>query len=224
MMMFSRSILRTSTLAIGLCIATAIVNGQKEGSAVAVSGNPTEGSGLVGVAVDRPSNRPFVVKDVRRPVAYAKKSTPAKSRKIRQKNTEYDGFIVGDDHNFMNFAVVSAPKLIYPPEAKAKNITGYVMVDVLVDTNGRVLEAKASSGNPILHAEAVKAARSSVFEPGKFGGKPARMIGFLVYRFGSDDPTANKPLRRCSPVFDFKNNKGRNGINCDPEPGSKIEQ
>ena len=110
----------------------------------------------------------------------AKVTAPAKPR-------PWDGFVVGDKYTFLNFEVVSAEKPWHTREAKANGAKGLVQVEVLIDTNGNVIEAKGRTGNKLLHPEAERAALASKFNQPTFGGKPARAIGFLVYRFGPAD-------------------------------------
>ncbi len=59
-----------------------------------------------------------------------------------------------------------------------------MQVEVLVDEDGSVLTAKGRTGNKELWPEAERAALASKFNQPTFGGKRARAIGFLVYRFG----------------------------------------
>lgn len=104
------------------------------------------------------------------------KATPAPAK--------YDGFVVGDKYTFLNFEVVSAEKPYHTRAAKANGAKGLVQVEVLIETNGTVVEAKGRTGNKELWPEAERAALASKFNRPTFGGKPARAIGFLVYRFG----------------------------------------
>lgn len=110
----------------------------------------------------------------------AKVTTPARPR-------PWDGFVVGDKYTFLNFEVVSAEKPWHTRDAKANGATGLVQVEVLIDTNGNVIQARGRTGNKLLHPEAERAALASKFNRPTFGGKPARAIGFLVYRFGPAD-------------------------------------
>lgn len=110
----------------------------------------------------------------------SKAVTPAKPR-------PWDGFVVGDKYTFLNFEVVSAEKPWHTREAKANGAKGLVQVEVLIDTNGHVIQARGRTGNKLLHPEAERAAMASKFNRPTFGGKPARAIGFLVYRFGPAD-------------------------------------
>lgn len=108
---------------------------------------------------------------------------PAAPRPIKP----WDGFIVGDKYTFLNFEVVSAEKPYYTRAAKTSGAKGLVQVEVLIDPNGTVLNAHGRTGNKELHPEAERAALASKFNRPTFGGKPARAIGFLVYRFGPED-------------------------------------
>ncbi len=119
-------------------------------------------------------------KSIRTTSRTSKPASPATPR-------PWDGFVIGDKYTFMNFEVVSAEKPWHTREAKANGANGLVQVEILIDTNGKVIEAKARTGNKLLHPEAERAALASVLNKPTFGGKPARAIGFLVYRFGAAD-------------------------------------
>lgn len=99
----------------------------------------------------------------------------------------YNGFTVGDKYTFLNFEVVSAEKPYHTRDAKANGASGLVQVEVLIETDGNVIQARARTGNKFLHPEAERAALASKFNRTTFGGKPARAIGFLVYRFGPEE-------------------------------------
>ncbi len=89
-----------------------------------------------------------------------------------------------DKYTFMNFEVNSAAKPYHTRAAKAGGASGLAQVEILIDTNGSVLTARARTGNKLLHPEAERAALQSKFYRPEVYGKPARAIGFLVYRFG----------------------------------------
>lgn len=71
----------------------------------------------------------------------------------------------------------------YPPAARAAGAGGTVNVQVLVNENGRVVDARAVSGHPLLRATSEEAARSAIFEPWKVDGQRAKMRGILVFKF-----------------------------------------
>lgn len=97
---------------------------------------------------------------------------------------KFNGPVLGDKFTFLNGEVISAEKPYYTRAAKASGAKGLVQVEVLVSTDGSVLSAKARTGNKELWPEAERAAWASKFNKPTADGRPARAIGFLVYRFG----------------------------------------
>ncbi|MBX3294162.1 MAG: TonB family protein [Acidobacteria bacterium] len=79
------------------------------------------------------------------------------------------------------------PKPEYPPAAKAVRASGAVNVEIMIDTDGNVVEAKAVSGHPLLRQSAVTAARSAKFAPTMLAGKPVKVKGVLVFRFNAPE-------------------------------------
>jgi outer membrane biosynthesis protein TonB len=80
----------------------------------------------------------------------------------------------------LNGKAIYLPMPEMPPGEKAG---GVVMVQVLVDEGGNVIDAKAVSGPPALFASAVSAARFARFTPTLFMGEPVRVQGTLAYNF-----------------------------------------
>ena len=78
---------------------------------------------------------------------------------------------------------IHLPKPAYPPIARAAHAQGTVVVQVLIDEDGKVIAAAAISGHPLLQAASVKAARASVFTPMKLDGSPVKISGVLQYNF-----------------------------------------
>ena len=58
-----------------------------------------------------------------------------------------------------------------------------VMVAVIIDESGTVVEARPVSGPVQLHAAAVNAARLARFSPTLLMGEPVRVSGTLSYNF-----------------------------------------
>ena len=76
-------------------------------------------------------------------------------------------------------------KAIYMPQPDVGgDATGVVIVQVLVDEQGSVVEAKAVSGPQNLQAAAVNAARLARFSPTLLMGEPVKVTGTLSYNFG----------------------------------------
>jgi hypothetical protein len=79
-------------------------------------------------------------------------------------------------------------KAIYLPQPEAPGeAAGVVLVQVLVDEQGSVLEAKAVSGPQLLQAAAVSAARLARFSPTLLMGEPVKITGTLSYNFGKSN-------------------------------------
>ena len=69
------------------------------------------------------------------------------------------------------------------PEVPAGEASGVVLVQVLVDEQGSVIDAKPVSGPQHLHAAAVNAARLARFTPTLLMGEPVRVSGTLSFNF-----------------------------------------
>jgi TonB family protein len=79
--------------------------------------------------------------------------------------------------------VLSKPQPNYPPEARKANVSGTVVVQVVVDESGNVISARAVSGHPLLKESAVKAAYRARFSPATVDGKPVKSRARLQYTF-----------------------------------------
>ncbi len=76
-------------------------------------------------------------------------------------------------------------KAIYlpQPEVSEGEATGVVLVQILIDEQGSVIEAKAVSGPQHLQAAAVNAARLARFSPTMLMGEAVKVAGTLSYNF-----------------------------------------
>lgn len=83
----------------------------------------------------------------------------------------------------INGKAVHKPQPVYPTIAKAGRISGTVTVQILVDEQGRVVSAKATNGNALLHAAAVQAAYQARFTPTTLSGQPVKVSGVITYNF-----------------------------------------
>ena len=79
--------------------------------------------------------------------------------------------------------VLSLPKPVYPAVAMARGVLGRVVVEVTLDEQGRVVDARALSGSPVLRASAVAAARLARFEPTLLSGQPVKATRLIDYDF-----------------------------------------
>ena len=80
--------------------------------------------------------------------------------------------------------MLNSKAIYFPtPEVPSGEASGVVLVQVLVDESGTVIEARAISGPNHLHAAAVNAARLAKFSPTLLMGEPVRVTGTLSYNF-----------------------------------------
>lgn len=71
----------------------------------------------------------------------------------------------------------------YPALAKATGIQGTVAVQIVIDEQGKVISAKATSGHPLLQSAAVQAAYRARFTATVLGGQPVKVTGSIAYNF-----------------------------------------
>ena len=81
-------------------------------------------------------------------------------------------------------------KAEYPPDLVKKGIEGAVVLDLVVDTMGKVDSVAIVRGfHPRLDSSAASAARKFNFAPAKAGGRPVPVILQYVYRFSLQEVT-----------------------------------
>jgi TonB family protein len=83
----------------------------------------------------------------------------------------------------LNGSAISLPKPLYPDTAKNVRAQGLVVVEVVIDTNGKVISARAVSGPGVLQQAAVQAAQLARFSPTTLSGQPVRVAGTINYNF-----------------------------------------
>src|SRR5215217_4814163 len=83
----------------------------------------------------------------------------------------------------LNGTAVYLPAPVYPEAAKRMRTSGVVAVDVVLDENGKVVSASASSGPAILRDAAVQSALKARFSPTKLSGQPVKVSGVINYKF-----------------------------------------
>jgi protein TonB len=83
----------------------------------------------------------------------------------------------------LNGKALSLPTPVYPDAARRARTTGTVEVEVVIDTNGKVISAKAVKGPIMLQAAAELAARMAKFTPTLLTGQPVKVSGVITYNF-----------------------------------------
>jgi TonB family protein len=83
----------------------------------------------------------------------------------------------------LNGKAMQLPPPRYPAAARAVKATGKVPMQVLIDTDGKVLSAKPLSGHPLLQSVSRDAACKASFMPTLLSGQPVRVSGIITYNF-----------------------------------------
>jgi TonB family protein len=86
-------------------------------------------------------------------------------------------------HGVLNGIALKLPKPVLPEMIRRLKITGQVVVEVVIDGNGKVISARAVKGHPALHQPAVDAAYGARFTPTLLSGQPVKVSGVITYRF-----------------------------------------
>lgn len=79
--------------------------------------------------------------------------------------------------------IISKPTPAYPMLAKQARVQGVVTVEILVDEQGRVVAAQATSGPPLLRMAAQQSAYQARFSPTSISGQPVKVSGVINYNF-----------------------------------------
>jgi TonB family protein len=88
----------------------------------------------------------------------------------------------------VNGGVLNGKAIYLPlPETSNRELSGVVMVLVMVDEQGNVIEARAVSGPAALQAAAVNAARLARFSTTLLMGEPVKVTGTLAYSFSKSN-------------------------------------
>ncbi|MDT7687856.1 MAG: Ca-activated chloride channel [Acidobacteriota bacterium] len=83
----------------------------------------------------------------------------------------------------LNGKALSLPRPTYPAAARESGASGKVVVEVTIDEQGKIIEARAVSGHPFLQKAAVAAALQARFSPATLSGSPVKVKGIINYVF-----------------------------------------
>jgi TonB family protein len=83
----------------------------------------------------------------------------------------------------LNGKATVKPQPEYPPIAKAARVQGTVVIEIVVDEEGKVISAKSVSGHPLLQQPGENAARHAKFTPTTLCGRPVKVSGVVTYNF-----------------------------------------
>jgi TonB family protein len=79
--------------------------------------------------------------------------------------------------------LIKTAQLVYPPIAKARSITGMVVVEVKVGKDGKVSNPRFVSGPPIFRDAAFDAVTHYQFKPAKLNGQPIDQVTQIRLNF-----------------------------------------
>ena len=79
--------------------------------------------------------------------------------------------------------LVSSVPPVYPSLAKTQRVAGNVVIDALIDANGRVTTMKVMSGPTLLHQAAMDALRQWKYQAATLDGKPVAMHLTVTIQF-----------------------------------------
>jgi periplasmic protein TonB len=79
--------------------------------------------------------------------------------------------------------LISAVPPVYPTLAKNQHVSGNVLVDALIDANGRVTTMKIVSGPTLLHQAAMDALKQWKYQAATLDGKPVPMHLTVTIQF-----------------------------------------
>jgi TonB family protein len=79
--------------------------------------------------------------------------------------------------------LINSVSPVYPPLAKNQHVSGNVLVDALIDANGKVTTMKVVSGPTLLHQAAMDALKQWKYQPATLDGKPVPMHLTVTIQF-----------------------------------------
>jgi TonB family protein len=74
-------------------------------------------------------------------------------------------------------------KPVYPPEAQVARVQGIVILEITLDAQGHVADAKVLRGNPLLDSAAIDAVRQWQYTPVLLNGAPVPVIMTVTVTF-----------------------------------------
>src|SRR3972149_9714391 len=79
--------------------------------------------------------------------------------------------------------LIKQPRPQYPQEAFIKKVEGRVVVEILIDSTGRVVRARVVQSVPLLDAAAIQCVYQWVFQPALKHGRPGAPIALPPVNF-----------------------------------------
>jgi TonB family protein len=83
----------------------------------------------------------------------------------------------------MQQSLISQPKPVYPPLAKAGRVQGTVTFEAVIDVDGRIMNLHLVSGPPLLVQAAMQAVQQWVYKPTLLNGSPVQVATTIDVNF-----------------------------------------
>ena len=101
-------------------------------------------------------------------------------------------------------AAIALPEPQYPADAELARASGPVQVELIIDQNGVVTSARATSGNPMLFDAATSAANKARFLMSAFSDRPTGAYSVLTYNFARPVELSSIPSNASSSNSDAR--------------------
>src|SRR6185369_918922 len=115
-------------------------------------------------------------------------------------------------------AAIALPEPQYPADAEMARASGPVQVELIIDQNGVVTAARATSGNPLLFDAATSAARQAQFLMSAFSDRPTSVYSVLTYNFTRPVEVASIPGNTAPTTTDSRTEKSTSPENKPAPP------
>ena len=99
-------------------------------------------------------------------------------------------------------AAIEIPQPEYPATAELARASGPVRVELMIDQNGSVTNARATSGNPMLFEAATSAASKARFLMSAFSNQPTGAYSVLTYNFARPVELTTVPANTSPAITD----------------------
>ena len=134
------------------------------------------------------------------PVNVAEKSTPLPPTST-EANASKEAVkipVIRISEEVLRKAAIEIPEPQYPANAELARAAGPVQVEMIIDHNGVVTAARATSGNPMLFDAATSAASKARFLMSAFSDQPTGAYGVLTYNFARPAEVVSIPSNTSS--------------------------
>lgn len=145
-----------------------------------------------------PTEPPVVLSKPSVEVAEKSTPTPATTADANATKEEIKLPVIGISEEILRKAAIDLPEPQYPADAELARAAGPVQVQLIIDQNGLVTTARATSGNPMLFDAATSAARKARFLMSAFSDHPTTAYGVLTYNFARPAEVASIPSNTSS--------------------------